>query len=325
MNEYRPLSEEEWIAMSPALERCGVYSSKTVLRFVDTKLDKIYDVYLLDHNRKSILKKTSAAETDMGVYTRYFSGHDFAVPTIFSTFTVGEEHFMQMEFAEGSDARGCSESEGNRIGEALAEIQSCYLTGGGRTERAESYFRYQISKQIAVIRPYFMEFDEVFHFVEQRFFEAPQTLIHDDLLPINVLLNQNDIRIIDWEYADILPYFLDLGRFAFVYDAENHFYISHGTAEAFLKGYYCRIKQNPKFCISEKAFRLDIAISTFCQYVLFLACSLNKPDAAPSAQITESIDKTYLQNIMRYIRSAMMEFSFLFDYKTFKNKSGCRN
>ena len=308
MNEYRPLSEKEWNAMSPALERCGVYSSKTVSRFVDTKLDKIYDVYLLDHNRKSILKKTSAAETDMAVYTRYFSGHDFAVTQIFNTFTVGDDHFVQMEFADGSDARGCSEADGKRIGESLADIQSCYLTAGGRTERAESYFKFQIAKQIKVVRPYYMEFDAVFNFVEQRFFEAPQTLIHDDLLPINVLLNHSDIRIIDWEYADILPYFLDLGRFAFVYDADNHFYISHDAAEAFLKGYYRRMKQNPKFCISEKAFRLDIAISTFCQYVLFLACSLNKPDQAPMDQIGESIDKTYLQNIMRYIRSAMMDF-----------------
>lgn len=124
MNEYRQITKEEFTRITPALEKCGIQNSLSVSRFVDTKLDKIYDVYLLDSGEKSILKKTSPAEKDMGVYACYFDGHHFAVPKILNSFAVGDDHFVQMKFADGSDARGCSEAEGKRIGKALADIQS---------------------------------------------------------------------------------------------------------------------------------------------------------------------------------------------------------
>ncbi len=302
MNEHRQLTKEEFTCIAPALEKYGIQNPFSVSRFIDTKLDKLYDVYLLDRGEKSILKKTSPAEKDMGIYACYFDGHHFAVPKILDSFSVGKNHFVQMEFADGSDARGCSEAEGARIGKALADIQSYYLTTGGRTEKSESYFKKQIGKQIETIRPHYPEYSAVFDFVEQRFFEAPQTLIHDDYLPINVLLNADNLWIIDWEYADILPYFLDLGRFAFVYDMDNRFFISQASAESFLKRYYHQMKTNPEFCVREKEFRLDISISAFCQYLLFVACSLNTTDANPSVQIPESIDKIYLEKIMQHIR-----------------------
>lgn len=303
MNEYRQLTKEELASINPALEKCGIHDHLSVSRFVDSKLDKIYNVYFLDYGEKTILKKTTPAEKDMAVYSRYFDGHHFAVPKILSSFSVGEDHFIQMEFADGADARGCSEAEGKRIGKALADIQSYYLTTGGRTEKSEVYFEKQVEKHIESIKPYYSEYSAVFDFVEQRFFESPQTLIHDDFLPINVLLNDDNIWIIDWEYADILPYFLDLGRFAFIYDMDNRFFISKESAESFLKSYYHQMKKNPEFCVSEEEFRQDIAISVFCQYALFVAQSLNTTDTKPSDQIPESIDNNYLKKIMQYIRT----------------------
>ena len=303
MNERRPLSKEELSSISLALEKCGIQDSLCVSRFIDTKLDKLYDVYLLDQGKKSILKKTTPAEYDMAIYTRYFSGHHFAVPKILNAITVGEDHFVRIEFAEGSDARGCTETDAKSIGKALAHIQSYYLTTGGWTENAKSYYRRQIGKHIEAIKPFYSEYAAVFDFVEQRFFEAPQTLIHDDLLPINVFLHDGSVQIIDWEYADILPYFLDLGRFAFVCDMDNRLFINEEAAESFLKQYYQQMKKNPEFHISEKAFRLDVAVSAFCQYVLFVACSLNKTAVKSSLELCDSVDNNYLNKIILHLQS----------------------
>ncbi len=303
MNEYRQLTKEEFTCISPALEKCGIYDPAKVFRFVDTRLDKIYDVYLLNSGKKTILKKTSSAAKEAATYACYFENHHFSVPKIRNCFSVNGDCFVQMEFADGTDARGCSETESKRIGEALADIQSHYLTVGGRTEKAESYFKKQIAKHIEVVRAYYPDYASVFSFVERRFFEAPQTLIHDDFLPINVLLDDKNIWIIDWEYADILPYFLDLGRFAFVYDRDNRLFIPEESAALFLQSYYHQMKQNPEFHVSEKQFRLDIAVSAFCQYVLFLSCSLNAPDAKPFDQSQDLIDNQYLQKIMEHIQT----------------------
>lgn len=302
MNEYRQLTEEEFARISPALEKCGIHDPLNVFRFIDTRLDKIYDVYLLDNGEKSILKMTGSAARDAASYSRYFDGHHFPVPKILNSFSVDQDHFVQMEFVNGSDARGCSEAEGKRIGEALADIQSHYLTAGGRTQKAELYFKKQIAKNIEAVKPYYPNYTSVFDVVEQRFFEAPQTLIHDDFLPINVLLDGETIRIIDWEYADILPYFLDLGRFAFIYDMDHRLFIPRQSAALFLQSYYNRMKKNSGFCVSEKQFCLDIAISAFCQYVLFLSCALDPTDAKPLDQIRDSIDYQYLRKIMEHIQ-----------------------
>lgn len=303
-NEYRRLTREEFACISPALEQCGGCDPWNVFRFVDTRLDKTYDVYLLNSATRSILKKTDAAAKEASAYSRYFEGHPFSVPKIMNCFSVNGERFVQMEFAGGADARGCSETESKRIGQALADIQSYYLTAGGRTEKAESYFKKQVAKHIEAVRAYYPDYAPVFSFVEQRFFEAPQTLIHDDFLPINVLLDDRNIRIIDWEYAEILPYFLDLGRFAFVYDKDNRFFLSRESAASFLQSYYDRMKKNPGFCVSENQFRLDIAVSAFCQYVLFLSCSLHAPDAKPFDASHDSIDRQYFQKIIEHLQDA---------------------
>lgn len=54
---------------------------------------------------------------------------------------------------------------------------------------------------------------ETMQIVKERLKTAPKTLVHGDLFPTNVLINDNKCVIIDWAYAGAFPYFLDLGRF----------------------------------------------------------------------------------------------------------------
>lgn len=297
MNEYRDITAEEFAEIAPALEKCNIFSPESVSRFVDTKLDKTYHVYLLKDGETSILKKCDGANRDAVRYARYFADHNFAVPRILDNFTVGEENFVRMEFAEGTDARGCTEEEGERVGKALAQIQSHYLTAGGHTEKTDSYFKRCIFDRFQKIKEYYPDSEAVFSYVEHRFFEAPQTLIHDDLLPINVLLNGEKLWFIDWEYAEILPYFLDLARFAFVYDKSENFFISQESAMAFLQCYYEKMQENPGFPISRKQFYLDTAVSAFCQYALFLSYNEDKD------KLRTSVDYRYLNGIMEYIKA----------------------
>ncbi len=297
MNEYRDLTAEEFAEIAPVLEKCNIFSPDMVSRFVDTRLDKIYNVYLLKDGTKTILKNGGKANRDAMKYETYFAGHHFAVPRILSSFTVGEENFVRMEFAEGTDARGCTEEEGQRIGKALAQIQSHYLTSGGHTEKAGSYFTRCVFDRFQKIKEYYPDSEAVVSYVEHRFFEAPQTLIHDDLLPINVLLNAEALWFIDWEYAEILPYFLDLGRFAFVYDQSGDFFIPQESARAFLQSYYEKMQENSGFTISRKQFNLDTAVSAFCQYALFLSYNEDKDKLRTSA------DYRYLSGIIDYIKA----------------------
>ncbi len=265
MTEKRVLTTEEWTEFALVFEKIGVSREDSVERFVDTRLNKIYDVFLLQGNL--VLKK---ADRDKEKFERYFLGHDFSVPPILSSFEIGDDCWVTMPFIGGSDARDCSPEEASLIGRELARIQSYYLGVGTNSEGCRSYFERKVLRFWEKSRKYFPEYNRIFEAIEARFFSAPRTLIHDDFLPINALLDGGTAWLIDWTYADILPYFLALARFACVGYKEGKRYIPAASVKAFRVPYYETMSQNPQFTISKQQFSLDTAISAFCQYSMFV-------------------------------------------------------
>lgn len=218
------------------------------------------------------------------------------VPKILDRITVGEEAYILMEYAQGRDARDCSAEDAKQIGKELARIQSHYLIPGGHTDAADFYFTEYVSDYCSKVKNYFNDFDSVFRIVEKRFFEAPHSLIHDDLLPINVILGAQKPWIIDWATAGMFPYFLDLARFAFVDSGKCGFFISYESGMAFLDAYYKEMRKNTDFKIDQEQFYMDVAISAFCQYSMFL---YYEDDAE---HIESAKDYKYLKEIIEHLR-----------------------
>lgn len=296
MSEYRGVTAEEFAPLAAIAEKYGVAEKENLFRFVDTRLNKEYDVWLMRGIRgRLILKKDKKRRGDKTVYDTYFAGRDFAVPEIYDSITIGEDLYVVMEYADADDARDCSADQTSIIGKQLARIQSAHLRQGGHTEEADRYFKY-VEDCCSKIHGWFDDFDEVYEIVRERFFDAPHTLIHDDLLPINVLWLKEKIWFIDWETSGILPYFLDLARFAFVTDGERHFYIPHDAGMAFLDAYYREMWENNDFYEDKEQFLRDVAISAFCQYASFLSYD-------DEATARETTDFRYMQEIIRYLRA----------------------
>ena len=297
MNVYRPLTAEEFAQLSGVIQRLGVTEPEEILRCVDPKLGKVYDVWLVRcQEGRMVLKKCGTPCRDQVKYDRYFAGLDLPVPKILASVTIGEETYLAMEYAGDRDARDCTPEEAGRIGEALARIQGRYLAPGGHTELSDYYFREYVADFCGKIQEYFPGFDRVYQKVEKRFFEAPHSLIHDDLLPINVLLDWEQVWIIDWATAGIFPYFLDLARFAFVHSGKGGFYISHEAGMAFLDGYYAGMRKNAGFSVDRRQFYQDVAISAFCQYAMFLYYEED------TEHIRETCDYQYFAKIIEYLQ-----------------------
>lgn len=293
MNETRALTADEYAILSAVIERLGIQND-SIERFIDARFDKVYDVYLLD--AKTVLKKCDPKCRDKNKYDQYFAGHNFAVPKILDSVTAGEETYILMEYVAGGDARDCSTEDARRIGKELARIQSHYLTTGGHTDAADSYFSKYVSDYCSKVKNYFADFDSAFQVVERRFFEAPHSLVHDDLLPINVILGEQKPWIIDWATAGMFPYFLDLARFAFVDSGKCGFFISYESGMAFLEAYYEEMQKDSNFTIDKKQFYIDVAISAFCQYSMFLYYEDDVED------IESTKDYKYLKEIIEYLR-----------------------
>ncbi len=289
MNENRILSSEEWAAFREVFEQLGYVNRDSVTRFVDTRLNKTYDVFLLDGSL--VLKK---ADRDKEKYDKYFAGHDFAVPPIYDSFQIGDARWVTMPYIKGSDARYCTVEDAGRVGKELAKIQSHYLSMDAHYEACKRYFDRTVLGFWNRVSSYFPAYQDVFPLVQTRFFAAPRTLIHDDLLPINVLLNGKDVWLIDWTYAEMLPYFLDLGRFAFVTDENGERFLSDEAAAAFFDAYYAAMSNNPSFKMEKRDFLLDAAISAFCQYSMFVFYD-------NTGKVTESANYQFLQKILAYL------------------------
>lgn len=299
MTEHRSVTAEEFLHIAAVAEKYGVTKKENCLRFIDTQWDKIYDVWLLQgENGKFILKKDKKRRGDKTVYDAYFAGRDFAVPEILDALELGDDLYVVMEYAEGDDARGCGAEDAARIGRELGRIQREYLTEGGHTKLSDWYFTEIVEDYWNTVKERFPGYEEVYAFIAKRFFEVPHTLIHDDLLPLNALVNGGKVYILDWETSGIVPYFLDLGRFAFVTDQDNSFYISHSSAMAFLDAYYEEMRKNPAFTATKDEFLRDTAVSTFCQYVMFL----HYEDDEERARETDNYK--YMREILDYLKRA---------------------
>ena len=298
LTEHRVITQEERKELQPVLEKISVQDGVDILRFIDTNLDKIYDVYLIKLKAKAfILKQLEERRFDKTKYDTYFAGKGFAVPEIFETVSAGEKDYVLMQCIEGNDARNCSLEDAGKVGLELGKIQSYYLTDGGHTETAEYYWNRYLEKYYEKLKMFFSDIDDVWEASKKRFFEAPQTLIHDDLLPINVLIGEKQPWIIDWEIAGIYPYFLDLARFAYVFcSVDNDFFISSEAANAFVDSYYEELKKNPNFGIDKKQFLYDVAISALYQYIMF-------QDYDKLLEENEdTVDFKYLKEIIQVLR-----------------------
>ncbi len=294
MNECRPLLPEEYTAFAPVFERLGFLCKDNISRFVDTRLDKVYDVFLLGED--TVLKKSGK---DKEKYDLYFKGKGFAVPAILDECMIDGEVWCTMPYINGTDARNCTPEQAAYIGRELARIQSHYLTCGGNTESAQRYWEKYTGKYCEKVMNYFPEYANVFQMVKQRFLEAPRTLLHDDFLPINVLIAENKPWIIDWEMAGIYPYFLDLARFSFIYNEKNELFIGKKARKAFLEDYYSEMYQNPSFSEDRETFYRDAAISAFCQYVMFVYY------IEDAGQIHTNQDYQYLKEIIIHLNKSL--------------------
>lgn len=298
LTEHRVITAEEQTELQAVFEKLSVQNTGDVFRFIDTELDKKYDVYLIKKQREFyVLKQLEERRFDKVKYDTYFERKNFAVPEIFGTISVEGKDYVLMQFVEGMDARNCKETDARKVGEELGKIQSFYLTDGGHTESAEYYWNRYLEKYYEKLKLFFNDMDDVWARAKQRFYEAPQTLIHDDLLPINVLIGEERPWIIDWEIAGIYPYFLDLARFAYVFcSINNQFFISEEAAKTFINSYYEEMKKNPNFAINKNQFLYDVTISALYQYIMFQDYDKSREE------LEDTVDFKFLKEIIDVLR-----------------------
>ena len=201
--------------------------------------ENYYNVWKVIIDKKIyIFKKSSKIEES--IYKLYLGKLEKGVPKLYKTITHNNEIYLLMEYFEGENICKASKDKLKVVLDNLIFEQNQFWNNVALDNPNYSY-EYTILRRIdrgtylkdSLIKKHYDKFLEYYK-------KLPRTLCHDDLLPFNVLVNNNNACIIDWEVGGILPYPVSIARLiAHGKDNENYlFYMTDSDKEYAIKYYY---------------------------------------------------------------------------------------
>ena len=222
------------------LARFGIseIDESSVRAFVSEEDQNEYAVWLVDAgNSKCVLKQAKAYEID--VYRCFFNAGQKYVPSFLGALDVNGQAYFLTDYFPGKDLRICDRKRLTFVLDALAEMQNEYWQ---RSELYDSCVTLEKAMEGIGIRGRYLgseRLEKAYRQFEQIYRETPRSLCHDDLLPINVLANDERAVLIDWEYGGVLPYLSSFARLI-AHGRENSDYYFYMTSEDrdFAKAYY---------------------------------------------------------------------------------------
>ncbi len=240
------------------------YHRISLTQFYDTAMEKSYDVYLVDTQTEKFVMKSG--EKELNQYRRYFSSGDFPVPQIWPKTVSRDEHtWFLMEYLPGSDLRGADCDRVLESVEALAKLHSRFWIEQPTPQQEDRYSGYYRR-----FIPRFLEAPALQNALETliaRMNICPRTLIHDDLLPINVQLTEHGVRFMDWQYCGIYPYFMDICRLLVHEAGEIGSSFPEEVRAAAFARYYDTLIASGCTNLSPETYRNDIRLGTIAELI----------------------------------------------------------
>ena len=100
----------------------------------------------------------------------------------------------------------------------------------------------------------------------KRFENAPQTLIHGDMFPTNILVYQGHCNFVDWANAGISPYMMDIGRLTSIINKDTLLPMCP-CSDKVIHAYY--EKMRPHLEMEYDAYLKDVYMSQFLELAQF--------------------------------------------------------
>lgn len=240
------------------------HSSFSLAQFRDEAMNKQYNVYLLDTGKEKFVMKSG--ETELQKYRQYFSSGRFPVPKIWpNTVTFESKTWFLMEYLTGQDLRGADLNTVLLAARELALLHSKFWTEP-QSEQPEDQYSGYYRRFI----PRFPESPALQNTLAQlisRMKQCPRTLIHDDLLPINVQVTDQGIRFMDWQYCGLYPYFMDICRLLVHEAGELGSSFSEEIRTAAFDTYYGTLISTGCTALTKETYQSDIRLGTIAELV----------------------------------------------------------
>lgn len=164
-----------------------------------------YQVWRIDvDNIKYILKEAKGREKE--IYQSIHLKVKESIPILYQSITIEEKTYLLLEYIEGDDLCKCNRTKLKNALDALISLQQ-------KTWESKEIAQFEYSFEESLVQrqtrgQYLNDIllEEAYKKFLRVFQSVPRTLCHDDLLPFNVISNNEKAVLIDWECGGILPY-----------------------------------------------------------------------------------------------------------------------
>ena len=170
-----------------------------------------YEVWLITENdKKHVLKKAKAHELE--IYSCFFGNEISGAPRFLEAINDDGIDYFLMEYVSGEDICVCERSKLIKALDALISIQKAYWNHTSLSDKGYSFEKSLISRRDRSKYLKNVILEKAYGAFLEEYQIIPRTLCHDDLLPFNVIVSNENACLIDWEYGGILPYPVSLAR-----------------------------------------------------------------------------------------------------------------
>jgi sulfur relay (sulfurtransferase) DsrC/TusE family protein len=239
-------------------------------------VDRTYNVYKIVSDKKTyILKKSD--DYEIGVYEKFLANKSLPVPELEGWTCVNNIRWILIEYIDGPDLRAFNKDMASGCADSLSHIFNMYWQENDFEEnkvdnRFERYWtRINKRSQCLINEP---KLSSAYHVFLDRQLVCPRTLCNGDFLQCNAIERNGNIILIDWAFAGIMPYSLDVARLI-AHGSKKFFpfpfYMTDEYRKIFLKDVYDKLQYKPDY----KQFIWDVILSCLNECIEFIERDLN--------------------------------------------------
>lgn len=228
----------------------------------DNEYYQVWKVY--DSKKIYIFKEAKKYEAEL--YLNVLSKLDSSVPALYGHTVWENKDYILIEYIEGRDLRHCTRDKLILALDSLIYIQKMKWNDTDLNIYGYNFEKSILERNNRIKYLNNSELEEAYSTFLAEYKSVPRTLCHDDLLPFNVKVNENEAVLIDREYAGLLPYPTSFARLI-AHGEENEqafFYLSEADRNLAINYYYDQLLKDKG--ISKKKWLKTLSLFIFYEY-----------------------------------------------------------
>lgn len=212
-------------------------------RFRSQAYNRDYDVFLLSSDSKALVLKKTDSMAEVHACEMLMANKDTNTPSIYFIVKENDFYWIGQAYLESCQVGWYKENIEDLV-MRLGKMHSFYKQSNYSSE-AFKRWKNPSRDSLMTLLDTDLNIDHLNVILKSYdiLYKSYKTFIHGDMIPLNMIVTEEGVRIIDWEHSCIGPYILDLGRLLADYNI-NQPWINPDWENDLLKAYYKVVNDN---------------------------------------------------------------------------------